>query len=394
MAQQENVPLDKIRTNINQPRKTFYNESLEELAASIKERGVLQPITIRPMTGPDAGFYEIVMGERRYRAARMAGLTHIPCVIKSMSDEEAAADALLENFQREDMNAIEKARAIQGLLQFMSYEKVAKTLGVSETTVRRMLELLELPAQIQQELIQRPGVGEGPFNEGHARSLIPLNDDPATQSRLAQKVKAEKLNVSDLERLVGAIKQFPHKKEAFLRVPISVTDQMIRSLGAREERKKPYRSQTAEQHLRNIDKQTQLLSDLLDDRVGEYLTAEQMNQLLASTAELGRELEDFNNKLRDQLANKDFGFREVYIHCPLCGRVELIGSLRCSVCWTILRRCYDCGNYDRTYEKCGVTGAKVYLSEAENPKDFSKSYKCPMYKPKFEAQAVKLKMVA
>jgi len=346
------------------------------------------------MAGADAGFYEIVMGERRYRAARMAGLTHIPCVIKSLSDEEAAADALLENFQREDMNPIEKARAVQGLLQFMSYEKVSKTLGVSETTVRRMLELLELPVQIQHELIQRPGIGEGPFNEGHARALIPLNDDPPTQTRLAQKVKAEKLNVSDLERLVTAIKQFPHKKEAFLRVPISVTDQMIRSLGAREERKKPYKSQTAEQHLRTIDKQSQTLADLLDDRIGEYITAEQMNQLLASTAELSRELEEFNNKLRDQLANKDFGFREVYIHCPLCGRVELIGSLRCSVCWTILRRCYDCGNYDRTYEKCGVTGAKVYLSEAENPKDFSKSYKCPMYKPKFEAQAIKLKMVA
>src|SRR5205085_12457845 len=102
MAQQENVPLDKIRTNVNQPRKTFYNESLEELAASIKERGVLQPITVRPMTGPDFGFYEIVMGERRYRAARMAGLTTIPAVVKSLSDEEAAADALLENFQRED----------------------------------------------------------------------------------------------------------------------------------------------------------------------------------------------------------------------------------------------------------------------------------------------------
>ncbi|MDX1931153.1 MAG: ParB/RepB/Spo0J family partition protein [Capsulimonadales bacterium] len=394
MAQQESVPLDKIRTNINQPRKTFYNETLEELAASIKERGVLQPITVRPMSGPDAGFYEIVMGERRYRAARMAGLTQIPCVIKTMSDEEAAADALLENFQREDMNPIEKGRAIQGLLQFMSYEKVAKTLGVSETTVRRLLELLELPIQIQQELIQRPGAGEGPFNEGHARLLIPLNDDPNTQSRLAQKVKSEKLNVSDLDRLVNAIRQFPAKKEAFLRVPIAVTDQMIRSLGAREERKKPYRAQTADQHLKVIDKQAQTLSDLLDDRIGEYLTAEQMNQLLASTAELGRELETFNNKLRDALANKDFGFREVYIHCPLCGRVELIGSLRCSVCWTILRRCYDCGNYDRTYEKCGVTGAKVYLSEAENPKDFSKSYKCPMYKPKFEAQAIKLKMVA
>jgi ParB family transcriptional regulator, chromosome partitioning protein len=390
----QSVPLDKIRTNDNQPRKTFYQESLEELAASIKERGVLQPITVRPLTGRDAGNFEIVMGERRYRAALMAGLTHIPAVVKNLNDEEAATDALLENFQREDMNPIEKARAIQGLLQFMSYEKVGKTLGVSETTIRRMLELLELPIQIQQELIQRPNAGEGVFNEGHARQLIALNDDPPTQTRLVQKIKQEKLNVSDLDKIITAIKEFPHKEEAFLRVPVSVTDQMIRSLGAREERKKPYKSQTAEQHLKTIEKGATSVSDLLDERIGEYLTAEQMNQLLATTAELERELGSFNARIRDSLANKDFGFREVYIHCPLCGRVELIGSLRCSVCWTILRRCYDCGNYDRAFEKCGVTGAKIFIAEAENPKDYSKSYKCPMYKPKFEAQAIKLKMAA
>lgn len=392
---QESLPLEKIRTNDRQPRKTFYQESLEELAASIKERGVLQPITVRPLDGASTGFYEIVMGERRYRAARMAGLTTIPVVIRHLSDEDAQTDALLENLQREDMNPIERARAVQSLLQFMSYEKVSKTLGVSETTVRRLLELLELPPQIQQELVARPNAGEGAFIEGHARALLAINDDPATQLRLVEKVKREKLNVSDLDKVVGAIRQFPQRKEAFLRVPISVTDQMMRTLGAKEERKKPYRSQTAEQHLKGIEKQAQSLSMLLDERIGEFLSAEAMNQLLATTADLAREIEQFNTRIREALANKDFGFREVYIHCPLCGRVELIGSLRCSVCWTVLRRCYDCGNYDRHYEKCGVTGGKVFLAEAENPRDHSKSYKCPMYKPKFEAQAaVKLKMVA
>ena len=395
MAATDTLSLDKIRTNENQPRKTFYQESLEELAESIKERGVLQPITVRPLSGKDAGFYEIVMGERRYRASRMAGLTHIPVVIRTLSDEDAAADALLENFQREDMNPVEKARAISGLLQFMSYEKVAKTLGVSETTVRRSLELLELPPHILQELVARPGAGEGAFNEGHARALLAINDDPATQTRLVPKVKTEKLNVGDLEKIVTAIRAFPAKKEAFLRVPVGVTVQMMKSLGAKEERKKPYKSQTAEQHVKLLEKQSGTVVELLDERVGEFLTAEQMNQLLASTAELGRELETFNAKLRDALASKDFGFREVYIHCPLCGRVELIGSLRCSTCWSVLRRCYDCGNYDRAFEKCGVTGAKVFINEAETPKDTSKSYKCPMYKPKFEAQAaVKLKMAA
>jgi ParB-like partition proteins len=390
----ESLPLDKIRTNPNQPRRTFYQESLEELAASIKERGVLQPIMVRPMSGPNAGLYEIVMGERRFRASKMAGLTHIPAVVKNLTDEEAAADSLLENLQREDMNAIERARAMQSLLQFMSYEKVSKTLGVSETTIRRSLELLELPPAIQQELITRPGAGEGAFNEGHARALLPMNDDPQSQLRLAQKVKQEKLNISDLDKIVTAIRQFPQKKEAFLRVPVSVTEQIMRSLGSREERKKPYRAQTADQHLKAIEKASVALGELLDDRIGEFLSAELMNQLLATTADLEREIQNFNTKVREALANKDFGFREVYIHCPLCGRVELIGSLRCSVCWTILRRCYDCGNYDRAYEKCGITGAQIVIAEAENPKDHSKSYKCPMYKPKFEAQAIKLKMAA
>jgi ParB family chromosome partitioning protein len=391
----EQLPLEQILTTENQPRKTFYQESLEELATSIRERGVLEPIVVRPVSGPGRdGKYEIVMGERRFRASKIAGLATIPAVVRQMSDEDAAADALLENFQREDLNAIEKARAIQGLLQFLSWEKVGKTLGVSETTLRRSLELLELPSHVQAELIAKPGAGEGAFNEGHARALIALNDDPASQARLVGKVKQEKMNIPDLEKVIGAIKQFPAKKEAFLRVPIAVTEQMLKSLGVREQRAKPYKAQTADQHLKGIEKNAAALAELLDDRIGEFLSAQQMNQLLSTTAELAREMEDFNKKLREALQNKDYGFREIYIHCPLCGRVELIGSVRCSVCWTILRRCYDCGNYDRPFEKCGKTGAAVYVAEAENPKDYSKSYKCPDYRPKFEAQAIKLKMAA
>jgi ParB/RepB/Spo0J family partition protein len=391
----QEIPLNKIRPNENQPRRTFYQESLEELAASIKERGVLQPITVRPLKGKDEGFYEVVMGERRYRASKLAGLTLVPAIVRDMSDEDVAADALLENLQREDMNPIERSRAIQGLLQFMSYERAGKTLGLSETTIRKSLELLELPLQVQQELITRPNPGEGVFQEGHARALLNLGGDSKTQITLCEKTKAEKLNVGDVEKIVGAIKNYPAKKDAFLRVPISVTSQMLRSLGAQEEKKKPYRSQTVDHHLKSIDKESVGLSELLDERISEYLSAEQMNQLLATTAELQRSLEGFNGKMRESLLSKDFGFREVYIHCPLCGRVELIGSMRCSVCWSILRRCYDCGNYDRHGERCSVTQAKVLLSDAENPKETSKSFKCPMYKPKFETQAGKpLKMAA
>jgi len=388
----QQIPLEQIVTNENQPRKSFCQDTLDELAASIKERGVLEPIVVRPF----AGKYQIVMGERRYRASLIAGNPTIPGIVKEMSDEDAHADALLENFQREDMNAIEKARAIQGLLTFMSWEKCGKTLGVSETTLRRSLELLELPGFVQCELTLRaPKPGELLLTEGHARALAALAHDPGSQKRMMEKIKIERLNVGDSEKIMGAIVRYPDKKEAFLRVPLQVTEQLLKTLGARAEKAKPYRPATAEQHMKAIDKVGQQLGELLDERVLEYLSAVQMNQMLATCAELGRELDEFNRKVRLALKSKEYGFQETYIHCPLCGRVELVGSQRCSVCWTILRRCYDCGNYDRIHEKCGVNQAQIFVAEAENPKEYSKSYKCPDYKPKYEAQAVKaLKMAA
>lgn len=392
MQIQTMLEIEKIRPAEDQPRKTFYQESLEELSASIRERGVLQPIVVRPLSGDKDGMYEIVMGERRFRASQMAGLTHMPVVIRDLNDEEAAADALLENFQREDMNAIEKARAVQRLLQFMTYEKASKTLGVSETTVRRMLELLELPPHVQSELIARPGAPVTNFNEGHARALIGLNDDPSTQMRLVLKVKKDKLSVTGLEQLINAIQKYPTKKEVFLHVSASVADQMIRSLTAKEERKRPYKAQTAREHLKAIDKQMTLIGDLMDDRIVEFLANEEMNQLLATVAQATRQMEVFTHKVREALENKDYGFSEVYIHCPLCGRIELIGSLRCSVCWTILRRCYDCGHYDKQFERCTKLDKQVFLAEAENPKEYSPSYKCSFYKPKFTPQSMKLKM--
>lgn len=385
------LPLDQIETNEGQPRKSFYEDSLDELADSIKERGVLEPIVVRPIRIVDGvQKYQIVMGERRYRASCKAGLKVIPAVIREMSDEDAQADALLENFQREDLNPIEKAQAIQGLLTFMSWEKCAKTLGVSETTLRRSLELLELPLFVQQELMHRNAdQSKVLISEGHARALIALNHDPATQKRLIEKVKAEKLSLGDTEKIITAIVKYPEKKEAFLRVSVAITEQLCKTFGLRAEKTKPYRPQTAEQHMKAIDKIGTQLNDLLDERVIDYLSDVQMNQLLATCAELSKELDEFNRKVRLALSTKGSGFQETYIHCPLCGRVELVGSLRCSVCWTILRRCYDCANYDRTFEKCGISGAQVFVAEAENPKEYSKSYKCPDYKPKYEVQAVK-----
>ena len=395
----ENLPLNKIRAAEDQPRKTFYLESLEELAASIRERGVLEPIVVRPLKG-HAGMYEIIMGERRYRASKIAGMETIPAVIKNLTDEEAAADALLENFQREDLNPIEKARAVQGLLQFMSYEKVCRTLGVSETTVRRSLDLLELPNAIQNELVARPASGgtsaasgTGAFGEGHARALLALNADPETQGLLLAKIKRERMSVASTEHLVDALQKYPEKKAVFLHVTTSVVDQMVKSLGAGDAKKRPYKAQTAREHIKAIDKQTGTINDLLDERVVEFLTLEEMNRLLANIAQTSHALEVFGHKVREALENKDYGFREVYTHCPLCGRIELVGSLRCSVCWSILRRCADCGHYQKNFERCGAMGGPlISLDDADAPTEKSRSFKCSEYQPKFKPQGMKLKM--
>lgn len=380
------IRLDDIIPNANQPRQTFYDSSLEELAQSIKERGVLEPIVVRPKDGK----YEIVMGERRYRASRLAGLTEIPCIIRDMKDEDAAADALLENFQREDLNPIDRAKAIEALLTFMTWEKCAKTLGVKESTLRRHLELLELPPVIQQALIESwDKSNEINFTEGHARILKALNNDPATQKRVVEKIKAEGLSAAETQRLLDALKQAPDKKEAFLRVPLNVTEEILKQIGKSKQKTRPFKAQTAQRHLQALEKAANNLADLIDSRLIDYLKIPEMNQLLSTCQTLLADLDEFCRETRLALRKGDDGFREVYIHCPLCGRIELIGSLRCSVCWTILRRCWDCGNYDKMYQRCSISGEYVYASDAESPKETSKSYKCADYKPKFELSKVK-----
>lgn len=380
------IGLDEIITNSKQPRQTFYESSLEELAKSISERGVLEPIVVRPKEGK----YEIVMGERRYRASRLAGLQEIPAVVRDLTDEDAAADALLENFQREDLNPIDRAKAIEGLLSFMTWDKCAKTLGVSESTLRRHLELLELPELIQRELVEASNKTAGSvFSEGHARVLKSINSDSGIQARLVKKIKEESLSVSETQRILEAIKEVPAKAEAFLRVPLRVTEEILKQIGKAQRKSKPYKAQTSAQHLQLLEKCANQLSDVIDERLIEYLKREEMNQVLSTCNNTLTELENFCNKVRQSLQKDDDGFREVYIHCPLCGRIELIGSVRCAVCWTVLRRCIDCGLYDETYQRCSRSGDYVYLSEAESPMQDAKSYNCQEYKPKFEPRTAR-----
>ncbi|MCL5104467.1 MAG: ParB/RepB/Spo0J family partition protein [Armatimonadetes bacterium] len=380
----EQVDIAKIIPAADQPRRTFDQGTLLELAMSIRERGVLEPIVVRPIKD---GMYEIVMGERRWRASQLAGLTQIPAIIRELNDEDASTDALLENFQREDLNPVERARAIKKLLEFLPWEKCLRTLGVADSTMRRYLDLLDLPDAILNEIITKPAEGEGEFLEGHALHLRVLNDNLKVQIRLAKKVRAEKLSVEDLRRVIAAIQEVPSKTEAFLRVPLSVTEEILRSITRQNKKKKPYQPKTAQSHLKSMQKACTSVLDLLDERVATYLSVTEMNQMLSATADLAEQINKFNKSMRDGLQKTDHSFREVYIHCPLCGRIELIGSLRCSVCWTVLRRCLDCGNYDQNYQKCARTGYAVFMSDAESPDENSPSYKCEQYAPRFDVEA-------
>jgi ParB/RepB/Spo0J family partition protein len=334
---------------------------------------------------PIGGKYEIVMGERRYRACKLIGLPEIPAIVRELTDEDAATDSLLENFQREDLNPIDRGRAIESLLNFMTWEKCAKTLGVSESTLRRHLELIELPTFVQDVLVEQWNKqSQSCFTEAHARLLKGLNGDSGTQRRVLTKIQDENLSVAETQKLLDAIRDVPSKKEAFLRVPLNVTQEILKQIGKTQSRQRPYKPQTADQHMAGLLKAVNQLSDLVDDRLVDYLKSTQMNQLLSLCATLHDDLEGLCGKLRETLKKGDDGFREVYIHCPLCGRIELIGSLRCSVCWTVLRRCIDCGHYDKTYQRCALSQNYVYYSEAEAPKESDRSYKCADYRPKFE----------
>jgi ParB/RepB/Spo0J family partition protein len=380
----ELIDVHLIAPAADQPRKSFDQGTLLELAMSIRERGVLEPIVVRPVAD---GKYEIVMGERRWRASQMAGLAEIPAIVRELSDEDASADALVENFQREDLNPVERARAIKKLLEFMSWEKCLKTLGVADSTMRRYLDLLDLPEPILSEILTPSAAGEGEFLEGHAYALRPINDNLKLQLRLAKKVRAEKLSVDELKKVMAAIADVPSKTEAFLRVPLSVTEEILRSIGRQNKKKKPYQPKTADQHLKTMQKACTSVLDLLDERVSQFLSVEQTNQMLSATADLAEQITKFNKAMRDALQQNDNGFREVYVHCPLCGRIELIGSLRCSVCWSVLRRCLDCGHYDQSYQKCSKLGYAVFMSDADSPDEKSQSYKCEHYTPRFDAQA-------
>ena len=200
--------LSQIEPNRDQPRKIFSEEALNELADSIREHGVLQPLLVRPLPG---GSYQLVEGERRWRASRMAGLQEVPVVIREMDEEQAMEIALIENLQREDLNAIEEATGYKQLMERygMTQEQVAKRVGKSRPAIANALRLLNLPQKVMDM------VGEGKVSPGHARALLAF-DDQDRIVEIAQKVKTGKYSVRDIERMA---KNQDEKKEKAAKAP-------------------------------------------------------------------------------------------------------------------------------------------------------------------------------
>ncbi|MBK8891798.1 MAG: ParB/RepB/Spo0J family partition protein [Dechloromonas sp.] len=195
--EQRSLPVDRLRPGKYQPRTQMDEGSLGELAASIRVQGIMQPILVRAVDGtPGAERYEIVAGERRWRAAQLAGLAEVPVLIRRIPDEQALAMALIENIQRENLNPLEEAQGLQRLIdEFgLTHQQAADAVGRSRPTATNLLRLLQLTAAVQELLLS------GKLDMGHARALLPLAG--VQQVALAQRIAQKGLSVREAERLV------------------------------------------------------------------------------------------------------------------------------------------------------------------------------------------------
>jgi len=207
--EQRNLPVERLRPGKYQPRTHMDEGSLAELAASIKAQGIMQPILVRAIDGtPGAERYEIVAGERRWRAAQLAGLNEVPVLVRSIPDEQALAMALIENIQRENLNPLEEAQGLQRLIdEFgLTHQQAADAVGRSRPAASNLLRLLQLTAAVQELLMT------GKLDMGHARALLPLSG--AQQVAVAQRVVQKGLSVRETEHLVQQILNPPKQAAA------------------------------------------------------------------------------------------------------------------------------------------------------------------------------------
>lgn len=208
MEKLEKIAVKDIRTNPFQPRKVFDQEKLEELAQSIKENGLIQPIIVRK--SPIIGF-ELLAGERRFRASKIAGLELVPAIIKELTDQEMMRQAIIENLQREDLNPIEEAISYQKLVDHgYKHDQIAQFMGKSRPYISNMLRLLHLAPSVQEAVIQND------ISSAHARVLVPLDEEE--QRFWLERIKQDHLNVRTLESKISSKRKQKNKKakESFL----------------------------------------------------------------------------------------------------------------------------------------------------------------------------------
>lgn len=262
------LPIEAIRPNPRQPRTVFDEDDMAELVHSISEIGVLQPIVVRPLgTSEDGVSFELIMGERRWRAAKGAGLDSVPAIVKATDDDDLLRDALLENLHRSQLNPLEEAAAYQQLLEDFqcTQEQLASRIGRSRPQVSNTLRLLKLPPLVARR------VAAGVLSAGHARALLSL-EDSAGMERLAQRIVAEGLSVRSVEEIVA--------------------------LGGDAERPKPRRPRAGSRHPQ-LDDLSAGIADKLDTRVGISL-GQQKGKM---TIEFGS-MEDLN-RILDILGLRD-----------------------------------------------------------------------------------------
>ncbi|MCI9240492.1 ParB/RepB/Spo0J family partition protein [Oscillibacter sp.] len=220
------LPISQVESYSAQPRKLFDEDALAELADSIREHGVIQPLTVRKLS---SGYYQIIAGERRWRAARLAGLTEIPAVVIEADDQKAAELALVENLQREDLNPMEEAAGYQSLIQtyHMTQEEAARRVGKSRSAVANAMRLLGLQPGV------RKLVEEGSLSAGHARALLPLS--PALQTKAAETVVQGQLSVRQTEVLAKKLLTEPAEEPEIPEPPkeVDYAAEAQRSLASR-----------------------------------------------------------------------------------------------------------------------------------------------------------------
>lgn len=222
----QQLGIKEIAPSPNQPRKNFDEEAFSELVASIREVGLLQPVVVRPKEDG----YELIAGERRWRAAQEAGLADIPAIIKDSSDLESLEIALVENLQREDLNAIEEANAYTYLADVfnMKQEEIATRVGKNRATVANVVRLLRLNPEVQQMVV------DGLISSGHARALLPIEDNDQ-QLRMAQKIVRQGLTVRQIENMIQFMNAEPQKREVQIQPKAfrDISDRLSRAFSAK-----------------------------------------------------------------------------------------------------------------------------------------------------------------